>query len=111
MSRLYWYIAVLNMIFILLSIFCFVKAPQEFDSTPLEVFGGIAFAVAAFIMMVLGMISSYQQESKIRLIPIIGRVHKALVANPTQWGEALHINFMFLCCGFMVGFFLILVWS
>lgn len=95
------------MAFVLLALACLWSAPKESGTLPIEAIGFIAFGLASGVMMVLGMISSYQQESKIAAIPVVGRVYTALIPKPTLWGEALHINFMVLVCALMGGLLIV----
>lgn len=94
----------LNIAFVLMAVACLLRAPKEFATLPVEAIGFIASVVASEVMMVLSMISSYQQESRITSIPIVGRLHKALMPKPTPWGEAFHINFIVLICALMAVF-------
>jgi hypothetical protein len=107
LSRFYWGFTVLNVMCVLLAIACLWRAPKESATFPIEAIGFIIFGVASGVMMVLSMISSYQQESKITAIPIVGKVYKALIPKPTRWGEAFHINFMVLVCALMAGFVIV----
>ena len=107
LSRFYWFFFVLNIVFVLLALVCLWSAPKDSGTLPMEAIGFIAFGVASGGMMVLGMISSYQQESKIAAIPVVGKAYRALIPKPTRWGEALHINFMVLVCTLMGGLLIV----
>jgi hypothetical protein len=100
----FWLFNIATVILFSLAALCILLGPKEADSVPVRFLAAIIFGTFSVIFMVLGMVSSYQQESRIRAIPVIGRLHKALMSKQTEWAEALHINFMVLMCVFFIVF-------
>src|SRR5690606_166621 len=70
------------------------SAPKEVESTPRQFLLFMACAFIGCVFMVLSMVASYQQEPAIRRVPVIGKLHRALIPKSTEWGEAVHIDFM-----------------
>lgn len=111
LAKFYWPFNVASILLMIPAFVLLALAPSESESIPAEFLVFIVCLFLACLFMVLGMLASYQQESVIRRIPLIGRLHKALVPNSTEWGEALHINFMILVTLFFGGIFIFFIGS
>jgi MFS superfamily sulfate permease-like transporter len=110
LTKYFYFFNVANVVFIVMAVLCLVFAPKEADSLPIAAVGFVLFGLLSAVMMVLSMVSTYQQQSMLRSIPIVGRVHKALVRMPTPWAEALHINFMAIICLLFFGVLIVLLY-
>lgn len=94
LAKYFWVFSILAVVIFIMGYFLLLIGPKISNTIPVEFVGFIWCGLLSCGSIVLSMVASYQQPSKLRPLPIIGSIHKALVPQLTEWGEALHINFM-----------------
>lgn len=110
-AKYFWVFSILAVVFFIIGCLLMLNSPTSAEKIPIEFLGFIACGLLSCMSMILSMVASYQKPSKLRGLPVIGSIHKALMPEPTEWGEALHINFTILLQVLFLTIFLIILAS